>query len=135
MKEIGALCVALLVCITLSYGQSKKEIYQITAKQEVLKVYKQGLKKLNNFDMIFNDSDLEHKRQLIGSMFPEKFQFKENKVRTKDINPLLLKIASINKAYKRNKKRDKPINLDLSHKVHNIDLFSNHLLDLLKRLE
>jgi hypothetical protein len=37
------------------------------------------------------------KRKLLGSMFPEIFQFENNKVRTADINPLLLKIASVNR--------------------------------------
>ncbi len=68
------------------------------------KIYKEGLKRLNKFDILFNTSDLERKRQLIGSMFPEKFQFEKNKVRTADINPILLKIASINKGFKGNKK-------------------------------
>jgi hypothetical protein len=50
-------------------------------------------------------------------MFPEKFQFENKKVRTADINPILLKIASINKGLRGNKKRDKSKKIDLSRKV------------------
>ena len=62
---------------------------------------------MENFNKQYIDSDIEQKRLLIGSIFPEKFQFDNKKVRTADINPILLKIASINKGLKGNKKRDK----------------------------
>ena len=39
-------------------------------------------------------------------MFPNKFGFQNKKVQTADINPLLLKISSINKGFGGNKKRD-----------------------------
>jgi site-specific DNA recombinase len=61
--------------------------------------------------------DITHKRKLLGSIFPEKFQFEKNKVRTADINPLLLKIASVNKGLRGNKKRDKSKKSDLSRNV------------------
>jgi hypothetical protein len=40
-------------------------------------------------------------------MFPIKFQFEKNEVRTADVDPILLKIASVNKGSQENKKRDK----------------------------
>ena len=52
-------------------------------------------------------SDIDYKRRLIGSIFPEKFQFQQKKVRTADINPILHKMAQFNRVNKRNKKRDK----------------------------
>ena len=55
--------------------------------------------------------------KLIGSIFPKKFQIEKNEVRTADINPVLLKIASINKGLQRNKKLDKSKKNDLSHLV------------------
>ena len=79
--------------------------------------YKKGLKKLESFDKQFTLSNLDQKRQLIGSIFPEKFQFEDNKVRTADINPVLLKIATVNKDLKGNKKRDKSKKIDLSREV------------------
>lgn len=63
----------------------------------------------------YNISDIEEKRKLIGSIFPKKFQFENKKVRTADINPLFLKISSINIASQRIKKRQiqKKLNLSL----------------------
>ena len=85
--------------------------------KKVLHIYKKGLKKLESFDKQFTLSNLDQKRQLIGSIFPEKFQFEDNKVRTADINPVLLKIATVNKDLKGNKKRDKSKKIDLSREV------------------
>ena len=85
--------------------------------KEVMDIYKNGLKKLESFNKQFTLSNLDQKRQLIGSIFPEKFQFEDNKVRTEDINPILLKIASVNEGLKRNKKRDKSKKTDLSLEV------------------
>lgn len=83
----------------------------------MLKVSTKGLKKLSKFPTVFNNSNLERKHLLVGSMFPQKFQFEENKVRTEDINPILLKITSINRKLHGNKKKDKSDNSDLSHEV------------------
>ncbi len=83
----------------------------------MLEIYRKGLQKLESFDKQFTISDIDQKRQLLGSIFPEKYQFENNKVRTEDINPILLKIASINNGLKGNKKRDKSNNSDLSREV------------------
>ena len=85
--------------------------------KEVMDIYKNGLKKLESFDKQFITSNLDQKRQLIGSIFPKKFQFEDDKVRTADINPILLKITSINKGFEENKKRDKSKKIDLSREV------------------
>ena len=62
---------------------------------------------MENFNKQYIDSDIEQKRLLIGSLFPEKFQFDNKKVRTADINPILHKIAHFNRVNRKNKKRDK----------------------------
>lgn len=85
--------------------------------KETLDIYKNGLKKLESFDKHFKMCDLDQKRQLVGSIFPKKFQFEQSQVRTEDINPILLKIASINQVLKENKKRDKSNKIDLSQDV------------------
>ena len=95
----------------------KEKEAQLAKKQEIFKLYKDGLKSMENFNKQYIDSDIEQKRLLIGSIFPEKFQFDNKKVRTADINPILLKIASINKGLKGNKKRDKSKKIDLSQSV------------------
>ena len=83
----------------------------------VLETYENGLSKLQYIDKQFDKATLEDKRQLLGSIFQKNFQFKKNHVRTADINPILLKISSVNKGFERNKKRDKSKNIDLSQYV------------------
>ncbi|WP_282123368.1 recombinase family protein [Algibacter mikhailovii] len=103
------------------YGNILAELKEKETKQKQLSVildtYKKGFKKLNGIDTQFFESNIENKRKLLGSIFPKKFQFEKNKVRTADINPLLLKIASVNRGLQRNKKRDKSKKPDLSQLV------------------
>ncbi|MDA1085054.1 MAG: hypothetical protein O2810_05945 [Bacteroidetes bacterium] len=73
-------------------------------KQEVFQLYKNGLKGLESIENQYIKSDLDNKRRLIGSIFPENFQFENKKVRTADINPILDKIAHFNRVNKNNKK-------------------------------
>ena len=79
--------------------------------KKLFKLYTEGI---NN---LFSNAEINEKRLLIGSIFPKNFQFEKNEVRTADINPILLKIASVNKGYKGNKKRDKSQKNDLSRLV------------------
>jgi len=95
-------------------------------KKEILDTYKNGLNKLESIDNLFVNSDINQKRKLIGSIFPKKFQFEKNEVRTADINPILLKIATINKGLQRNKKWDKSKNNDLSHLVLKVGIEPTH---------
>jgi hypothetical protein len=48
-------------------------------------------------------------------IFLKKYQREKNEVRTADINPVLVKIASISKGLQRNIKWDKSKKDDLSH--------------------
>ena len=64
-------------------------------------------------------------------MSSNSFRFENKKVRTADINPILQKIAHFNKVNRKNKKRDKPKKEDLSHVVHQVELFSKQNLELL----
>ena len=104
----------------------KEKEAQLAKKQEIFKLYKDGLKSMENFNKQYIDSDIEQKRLLIGSIFPEKFQFDNKKVRTADINPILLKIASINRGLKGNKKRDKSKKIDLSQSVLKVGIEPTH---------
>ena len=90
---------------------------QLEKKQEVFQLYKNGLKGLESIENQYFKSDLDNKRRLIGSIFPENFQFENKKVRTADINPILHKIAQFNRVNRRNKKRDKSQEQDLSQCV------------------
>ena len=85
--------------------------------KQVIKTYESTLIKLESIENQYNVSDIEEKRKLIGSIFPKKFQFENKKVRTADINPLFLKISSINSASQRIKKRQIQKKLNLSGMV------------------
>ena len=80
-------------------------------------MYKNGLKGLERIENQYIKSDLDTKRKLIGSIFPENFQFENKKVRTADINPILHKITKFNRVNRKNKKRDKSKKEDLSRVV------------------
>jgi site-specific DNA recombinase len=98
-------------------SELKQKEIQHKEVSKTINIYKEGLKKLNSIDSQFIETDIDYKRKLIGSIFPKKFQFEKNEVRTADINPILLKIASVNKGLQRNKKRDKSKKIDLSRDV------------------
>ena len=85
-------------------------------------VVQNGLKGLENIENQYIKSDLDNKRRLIGSIFPENFQFENKKVQTADINPILDKIARFNSVNRKNKKRDKSKKEDLSRCVHKMGL-------------
>ena len=87
--------------------------------KQVIKTYESTIIKLESIENQYNVSDIEEKRKLIGSIFPKKFQFENKKVRTADINPLFLKISSINSASQRIKKRQIQKKLNLSGMVGN----------------
>ena len=102
----------------------------VKKKAEVLQTYKDGFGKLENINSQFIKSDIDNKRRLLGSIFPEKFQFEKNEVRTADINPILLKISNVNKGLERNKKRDKSKKIDLSQHVQEAGLEPARALQL-----
>ena len=81
------------------------------------RIDKNGLKGIESIENQYIKSNLDNKRRLIGSIFPENFQFENKKVRTADINPILHKIARFNRVNQKNKKRDKSKKEDLSRCV------------------
>jgi site-specific DNA recombinase len=85
--------------------------------KNVLKTYEKTINKLKTIHSQYVEGDIEAKRKLIGSIFPQKFQFENNKVRTADIKPLFLKISSINSVSQRTKKRQIQKKLNLSGMV------------------
>ena len=81
-------------------NEAKDRQIQFSKKKEVFDLYKNGLKSMQNIENQYIKSDVEFKRRLIGSIFPEKFQFQNKKVRTADINPILHKIAHFTRVNK-----------------------------------
>ena len=90
------------------YTDIQEELKEIEGNQqkELFKTYKEGLNNLQNFDKQYIEGNIDNKRLLTGLIFPNKFGFENQKIQTANVNPLLLKIASINRGYKVNKKRD-----------------------------
>ena len=93
-----------------------KEV-ELTDKKRVIAIYDNALSKLESIEIQYNKSNIEDKRKIIGSIFPKKFQFENKKVRTADLNPLFLKIASINSVSQRTKKRTNSKKMNLSGMV------------------
>ena len=101
-----------------AYDQSKKRCEEMLEelrgkeqtemdKKAVFNVYKDVFKELSKLDINYQNASVEDKRSLIGSIFPNNFQFEKNKVRTADVNPILLKISRINGACQGKTKKDK----------------------------
>jgi len=72
---------------------------------------------LNNFDTLYNQSDIYGKQRLIGSIFPENIEFDGKKCRTTRINDVLRYILLIDKELDENKKGQISKKLSLSRLV------------------
>ena len=83
----------------------------------VFSTIEHGIVALSQIDVLFENLGIDGKRNLIGSIFPKKFEFEKNKVRTADVNPVLLKIMRFNKGSKGYKKRDTSYKKDISRLV------------------
>ena len=65
----------------------------------------------------FRDAKLDVQQQIIGSIFPGKLIFSENKVRTTQVNEVVKLFASIGKPFGRNEKGQFCMISELSHQV------------------
>ena len=86
-------------------------------KKEIIHLYQKGLSQFENIDKQYNETDIEGKRMIIGSIFPNKIHFENKKIRTADVNPILNKIVSFNRTFGGIKKWDSTKKLELSHSV------------------
>ncbi len=57
-----------------------------------------------NLDIAYEKADTQIKQRIIGSIFPEKFKFENNRVRTTKVNEVILKLCTSIKDSGRNKK-------------------------------
>ena len=99
------------------YSELKDKETEAINENKVLELYKNALNKIENIKNQYIEGNTDAKRRIIGSIFPNNFQFENKKVRTADLNPILLKIASVNGASRGQKKWDKSKKIDLSHTV------------------
>ena len=97
---------------------NKQELYNLSQSNTV---FKQNIEKayrmLNNFDRLYNQSDIYGKQRLISSIFPENIEFDGKKCRTTRINDVLRYILQIDKELGENKMGQISKNLSLSHLV------------------
>ena len=77
------------------YDELKQLEIAAIDEKEILQLYKKAINKIENIEKQFINYNIDGKRRTIGSIFPKKFHFENKKVRTADINPLFLKIATI----------------------------------------
>ena len=102
---------------TKIHEELKSKEVDLKDKKIVFENFEKAILKLETIENQYHESYIEGKRKIIGSIFPKKFQFENNKVRTADINPLFLKIASIKSASQGIKKRTNSKKLSLSPMV------------------
>ncbi len=74
--------------------------------KKLIELYNRATKKFIGIDIQYNNSNLEQKRKIIGSIFEKNIQFENKKVRTTNLNPILNEITSINKGLEGIKKKD-----------------------------
>ena len=65
-----------------------------------------GLKLLENLPYYYNNTTLEGKQQMLGSIFPEKLIFSDNTYRTAQPSEIMELLCNINGAFKQSKKRN-----------------------------
>jgi len=91
------------------------ELSNIEERDELLlKKLEASIQKVSNLGNIYQNSDVEVKAKLLGSIFPEKFSFDGIKCRTPRINELLRQTLNIDKGFKGTKKRQLSKKLELS---------------------
>ena len=98
-------------------AEFKERENKVTDEKGLFDLYQKAINKIETIGKQYSNTDIQGKRLLLGSIFPNKIHFENKKVRTADINPILNEIASINKAYRGIKKWGKSQKLDLSHRV------------------
>jgi site-specific DNA recombinase len=72
---------------------------------------------LKDLPLKFMDAKLDVQQRIIGSIFPGKLIFSENKVRTTQVNEVVKLFASIGKPFGRNEKGQFCMTSELSHRV------------------
>ena len=83
----------------------KSNEVELKDKKKVIEIYENALTKLESIEYQYNESDIEGKRRIIGSIFPKKFQFENKKVRTLQMNKVVSLVCSKDKASEGFKKR------------------------------
>jgi site-specific DNA recombinase len=106
-------------------AESEKQIVVLEARLNEIKEDKTDIKALvdqavdylGKLDKIYQEGPIIKKRQLIGSIFPEKLTFDGEVYRTTRLNEAVQLIYSLDEAFRENKNGTSDIFFDLSRKV------------------
>ncbi|HVF81815.1 MAG TPA: hypothetical protein VM884_07775 [Flavisolibacter sp.] len=88
-----------------------------TEQTEFQKYLKTGIHLLQKLPEFYQKSSVQVKRDVLGSIFPEKLTIGEKKCRTTKINEAVLLITATDKGFRGNKKGQPFKNLGLSRQV------------------
>ena len=72
-------------------------------KNSLLDEIKNGILTIPKLLESYRNSDVQGKKKLIGSIFPEKFIFKNNKIGTTDLSEVFALILNYSKGFKKQK--------------------------------
>ena len=89
---------------------SKPSVSPINLEKKILN---RAVEALENIDLVYEKADIDQKRDIIGSIFPENLEFSENGYRTAKINEAAL-IFQINSELRNEKSRISDKNLSKS---------------------
>lgn len=113
----------------------ENKLTDLTAAQVNMEpLIEQSLQLLSHIDKLYLQANAEGKRDIIGSIFPEKLIFDGHGYRTARINEAVRLIFSLGAAFSQNKKGQTSLSANLSHEVTPIAPFSNHFLHDLRKL-
>ncbi len=101
---------------------------------DIKQLLDKGLDNLLKLDYAYASGDIEKKRAIISSMFPEKMTFDGFVLRTTRINEAVRRIYTLNTDFGQNKNRTNRANSNLSCQVALPVQFSNRFLTDLQRL-
>ncbi len=88
-----------------------------TPDEDIEALLDKALHNLAHIDERYEQSDIKGKRQIIGSIFPEKLQFENNAYRTAKVNEAVLMICTLEAALKEDKIKQTDDEVSLSNEV------------------
>jgi len=93
-----------------------------------------ALSTLCNIDKLYEESDNKTKRDIIGSIYPEKLTFDGFNFRTARLNEAVRLIYSLDEGFSKNKNGQTNKKIGLSKEVKRVGQFTNHFIPDLRRL-
>ncbi len=115
-------------------AQVEEELVNLTCSNNIQSEIETAYSLLSEMDTAYEKAPVEWKRDLIGSMFPEKLQFDGSGFRTAKVNEAAQAIFSISAAFSEIKMGQVQKISDLSHYVDPLVHFSNRFLHDLRKL-